>query len=772
MEINVAQNWTFNENDQKSLEQLQGFLPTKIYDIHAHIYKVSYLNLENANLWSEGPAEVSISTWRKHISQFLGETDAKGGLFFPAPTPFADLMKENAYIIEQLALEKASRGLILVSPNSSLKELEILLDHPQIVGFKPYHVYSNEQPTTQSSIRGFFPEFLWKMAYDRNAVVMLHIVKDKGIADLDNLSEIREMCTRYPNIKLILAHAARSFHAPNARQGIKKLRGLENVWFDMSGICEPEAIKIILHEFGPRKLIWGSDFPISEMRGRAVTIGDGFAWLDTGFCNWGKALAHPVLVGIESLKALQNSADELGLNAEDLDDIFYRNAARLLLLDAEPENLTQNLYLHAKSRIPGGVQLLSKRPENMAPGRWPAYFREARGCEVWDLDGKHYYDMSTNAVGSCLLGYRDTDVTKAIIRRTEMGSMCTLNPPEEVELADLLCDIHPWAEQVRFVRGGGEACAVAIRIARATTDRSIVAICGYHGWHDWYLAANLGDNDTLRGHLLPGLNPLGVPVELRGTTVTFRYNDLQSFKSVIDLYGSRLAAIIMEPCRNIDPEPGFLEFIRDATQRCGALLIFDEITVGWRLNFGGAHLLFGVIPDIAVFAKAMGNGTPMGAVIGTRAAMEAASYTFISSTYWTESSGPVAALATLQKMGRINVPAHVAKIGDEVMKGWRNAGEKYQLPIITSGFPSLAHFNFQHTDSEKLRTLYTQMMLDRGFLAGLSIYPTLAHTEDILQLYNNAIEEVFGEIADAFYRGSIEQSLKGKVALSGFARLI
>lgn len=439
---------------------------------------------------------------------------------------------------------------------------------------------------------------------------------------------------------------------------------------------------------------------------------------------------------------------------------------------AEKENLTEKLYLHAKTRIPGGVQLLSKRPENMAPGRWPAYFSRAEGCEVWDLDGKHYYDLSTNSVGACLLGYRDPDVTQAVIRRLEMGSMCTLNPPEEVELADLLCDIHPWAEQVRFVRGGGEACAVAVRIARASTDRSVIAICGYHGWSDWYLAANLGENDALRGHLLPGLSPLGVPVELRDTTVAFRYNDLASFKKVIEDYGSRLAAVIMEPCRNADPEPGFLEYIREATRRCGALLIFDEITVGWRLHYGGAHLRFGVLPDIAVFAKAMGNGTPIGAVIGTKEAMNGAHYSFISSTYWTESTGPVAAVATLRKMAIVDVPGHVAKVGNGVMQQWRSAAEKYQLPVTTGGYPSLAHFSFQHEDSEKLRTLYTQLMLDRGFLAGLSVYPTLAHTNEIVQLYYNAIDEVFAVIGDAFHQGSVDQALHGRVAASGFARLI
>jgi glutamate-1-semialdehyde 2,1-aminomutase len=723
----MTTNWSFNEYDRNAAQQLEKFMPAKIYDIHAHIYRVSDLNLLKPNLWSGGPQEVSIHVWKEHISRFFPGKHISGGLFFPAPTPLADVRRENDFLLGQLELEPNSRGLILVTPEFSQEELAAYLDHPQIVGFKPYHLFSSEHPSTQSSIRGFFPERMWKVANERKGVIMLHIVKDMAIADPANQAEISEMCKRYPHAKLILAHAARCFHAPHAQAGIEGLRGLNNVWFDMSGICEPEAIKVILRQFGPRKLLWGSDFPISEIRGKSVTIGDGFLWIDSDFCDMEKVgSTHPVLVGIESLRALQIAADDLGLHAEDRNDICYANAARLLSLEEQSGNLTQELYLHAKNRIPEGVQLLSKRPENMAPDQWPAFFREARGCEVWDLDGKHYYDMSTNAVGSCLLGYRDADVTKAVVRRLEMGSMCTLNTPEEVELADLLCDIHPWAEQVRFVRGGKEACAVSVRIARATTNRSVIAVCGYQGC---------------------GLDPHRIPEEPHNTTVSFRYNDLQGLQAIIDQYGAKLAAVIMEPCRNDNPEPGFLEFAREATRRSGAMLIFDEVTIGWRLNYGGAHLQLGVLPDIAVFAKALGNGHPIGAVIGTKAAMEGTHSSFISSTYWTESIGPAAAVATLQKLGRINVPAHVADIGGRVMDSWRRNGEKHRLPIVAGGYPSLAHFSFQHGEADKLRTLYTQMMLERGFLAGLSIYPTLSHTEEITRMYDNAIDEVFGQIA-------------------------
>ncbi len=436
------------------------------------------------------------------------------------------------------------------------------------------------------------------------------------------------------------------------------------------------------------------------------------------------------------------------------------------------KNLTQELYQKAKGLIPGGTQLLSKRPEMMAPDQWPAYFSRASGCECWDLDGKHYFDMSSNGIGACLLGFGDPDVNDAVKRRIDMGSMCTLNPPEEVELAERLCDIHPWAEQVRLTRAGGESCAVAVRIARATTDRPAVAICGYHGWHDWYLAANLGENDALRGHLLPGLAPLGVPTELRDTAYTFRYNDIRGFDDVIDRAGGKLAAIVMEPCRHDDPDPGFLEHVRDRARQCGALLIFDEITIGWRLVHGGSHLRLGVNPDIAVFAKALGNGYPIGAIIGTKAAMEGAHKSFISSTYWTEGIGPTAALATLKKMKQASAHEHAAKVGAMVSDSWKKHASAQGLKVMVGGgYPCLAHFKFEYENSEAIRTLYTQMMLERGFLAGTAIYPTAAHTEEIVRLYDESIGEVFRSIAKAIQEGSLEKLLKGPVAHGGFRRL-
>jgi len=233
----------------------------------------------------------------------------------------------------------------------------------------------------------------------------------------------------------------------------------------------------------------------------------------------------------------------------------------------------QSLYRKAKLMIPGGTQLLSKRPEMFLPEQWPSYYLRAKGVDVWDLDDKKYIDMSYMGLGACVLGYADDDVDDAVRAAIDAGSMCTLNCPEEVELAELLCQLHPWAEMVRNARSGGEAMAVAVRIARASTKRDKVVFCGYHGWHDWYLAANLAEEDTLDGHLLPGLEPAGVPRCLRNTAFAFTYNKISELKSVVAQYGDEIAAIVMEPIRNNEPQQGFLEGVREIANDIKAVLI-------------------------------------------------------------------------------------------------------------------------------------------------------------------------------------------------------
>jgi len=431
----------------------------------------------------------------------------------------------------------------------------------------------------------------------------------------------------------------------------------------------------------------------------------------------------------------------------------------------------QKLYERAKQIIPGGTQLLSKRPEMFLPDQWPSYYSKASGVEVWDLDGNRYIDMSYSGVGTCILGHADPEVNAAVHAAVDSGSMSTLNCPEEVELAELLVELHPWSDMVRFARSGGEGMAIAVRIARAKTGRDKVAFCGYHGWHDWYLAANLGSDDALDGHLLAELSPNGVPSGLRGTALPFHYNRLDELESIIKSNQGEIAAIVMEPVRLDQPEPGFLQRVRQIADENDAVLIFDETSVGFRLTCGGAHLLHGVNPDIAVFAKAMSNGYPMAAVLGNTDVMSAAQGTFISSTYWTERIGPTAALATIRKMLRDSVPQHLDMVGSLVQNGWKAAAEEAELGIEISGFPPLSHFQFQYPNSKAIHTLFTQMMLERGYLASNTFYVTFAHQPEHIADYVTSVREVFGLLAKAVHSDSVEGQINGPVAHSGFQRL-
>jgi len=431
----------------------------------------------------------------------------------------------------------------------------------------------------------------------------------------------------------------------------------------------------------------------------------------------------------------------------------------------------QELYRKAKLLIPGGTQLLSKRPEMFLPDYWPAYYSRAKGATVWDLDGRKYIDTTIMGVGACILGYADPDVNAAVGRAVRQGSMCTLNCPEEVELAELLCEIHPWAQMVRYARCGGEAMSIAARIARSSTGRDVIAFCGYHGWHDWYLSANLADDKNLDGQLLPGLQPSGVPRALNGTIIPFEYGRRDQLEAIVREKGSQLAAIIMEPGRSAEPDKEFLQFVQKTAQKQKAVLVFDEVTSGWRTVVGGIHLNYGIHPDMAVFAKGMSNGYPMAAVIGTRDVMSAAQNTFISSTYWTERIGPTAALATIKKMRKRHVPQHLIRIGKMVQEGWKKASDHHQLPITITGIYPLSYLSFTGEDSLVIKTLFNQWMLESGYLASTSFYASYAHTPALVTKYLSAVERVFEKIAQAKKLGDLQKQLKGPIVHSGFRRL-
>lgn len=434
-------------------------------------------------------------------------------------------------------------------------------------------------------------------------------------------------------------------------------------------------------------------------------------------------------------------------------------------------NSAQALYERARAVMPGGTQLLSKRPEMFLPGQWPTYFKSAKGAEVTDLDGKTYLDMSYCGIGATILGFADPDVDAAVKSAIDLGSMSTLNCAEDIELAELLVELHPWAEMVRFGRAGGEAMAIAVRIARAATGRDMVAFCGYHGWHDWYLSANLADAKNLDGQLLPGLAPAGVPRNLGGSVVPFNFNNLASLEKIIAEHGPNIGAIIMEPERGSKPTPEFLGGVRAIADRLGAVLIFDEVTSGFRINQGGIHLTLGVNPDIAVFGKGMGNGFPIAAILGRASVMDAAQESFISSTFWTERVGFTAALATLDKVARLDVPVHLCRHGDQLIAGLAEMAKHHGIELAISGIPPLIYLAFKHPLALEMQTYWSQEMLREGYLLGGAIYTSLAYREEINAKFLADSEPVFARLRTHLDRGDLAGQLKGRVIQAGFRRL-
>ena len=479
----------------------------------------------------------------------------------------------------------------------------------------------------------------------------------------------------------------------------------------------------------------------------------------------------------EDLTVIQSIFREFGNNEFSLVDITS-------LAEAKPELFIPNqhmsrnfgsnmgsgekLWTRAKRVIPGGNHLLSKRSEMHLPVGWPAYFSRTSGCQVWDLDGKRYLDVGYMGVGTNILGYSNPIVDEAVRSVIADGNLSTLNCPEEVYLAERLCELHPWADMARFTRTGGEAATVAVRIARAASGKDGVAICGYHGWHDWYLSANLSDEGALDGHLLTGLEPKGVPRSLRGSVQSFSYNDLGALRQILEQ--GNVGTVFMEVERSVPPAPGFLEAVRALASKHGAVLVFDECTSGFRRVLGGLHLHYGVEPDIAIFGKTLGNGYAINAVIGRESVMQSAQATFISSTFWSERIGPTAALATLDVMQDTNAPERVHAIGESVRASWSEIAEARKIQMNIGGIPALNVFSLPGYDSAEVKTFLTGEMLSDGFLASTALYASLSHTPEVLGAYFESFAQTIAKIGN-HRPDSLKDSLPHGVAQSGFQRL-
>jgi glutamate-1-semialdehyde 2,1-aminomutase len=433
---------------------------------------------------------------------------------------------------------------------------------------------------------------------------------------------------------------------------------------------------------------------------------------------------------------------------------------------------TKKLQKYAHSIIPGLSGLLGKRPEMYLPGGgWPTYYTKSKGLEIWDLKGKKYLDFTMVGIGSCVLGYSDPDINKVAKKVINEGSLTTLNPPEEVELAEFLLNIHKWADQVKYARTGGEMMAVAVRLARAYTNREKILICGYHGWCDWYLAANISSSNKLDSHLLPGLEPLGVPTSLKNTVIPFRFNNENDFKNVVERYADQAAAIIIEPARNTLASKKFLSGIRSVANKNGCVLIFDEITCAWRNDTSGIHKEIGINPDLAAFGKTMANGIPMAALIGKKPIMQNATQSFISSTNWTERLGPACSMAFLKKHKKLNLGNILKKNGKKIRKIWQNAADNSNLKISISGILPLSSFKIENEQWPVIITYFIQEMLEHKILASDRCFSNYCHNPKNLKVYESACNKIFLNIKKYLDQGTLKTKLKGPVKQMGFYRL-
>ncbi len=432
-------------------------------------------------------------------------------------------------------------------------------------------------------------------------------------------------------------------------------------------------------------------------------------------------------------------------------------------------NKGQKLLIKAKKIIPGGNQLLSKRSEIFLPGLWPTYYKKAKGYKIWDLENKKYNDFAGMGVTSCVLGYADEHLNKAIYRGLKNGSMTTLNATEEIDLAKELLKIHKWAGMAKFCKSGGEACMVAIRIARAYTKKQNIAFCGYHGWHDWYLAANLQKSDNLDKQLLPGLKTDGVSSSYKGSIKPFYYNDIKSLKKIFLKKNNNIGVVIMEPMRAVKPNKQFLHQVKKLVEKNNALLIFDEITTGFKDTYGGIHLKLNVNPHISIFGKSIGNGYPISAIIGKKKIMQVAQDSFISSTMWTDRLGFIAANETLKKLKKLKINKVLCNYGKKIKEGWSKNAKKNNLKIIITGLDSIPNLKFDYPNNLEITTFFTQEMLKKGFLAGSLVTTSYCYNDAIINKYLKNVDLVFKKIRQSLNKKHFD--LKNQIKHSTFQRL-
>jgi glutamate-1-semialdehyde-2,1-aminomutase len=409
------------------------------------------------------------------------------------------------------------------------------------------------------------------------------------------------------------------------------------------------------------------------------------------------------------------------------------------------------LLERARRVLPGITQTYSKAPDQQVEGVYPVFLDRGEGCRVWDLDGNAYIDYPC-ALGPMVLGYGDPAVNAAVTERVAAGPCFSLGHSLEVEVAELLVEMVPGAEMVRFLKTGSEATTAAVRLARAATGREQVAMCGYHGWHDWAI-----------GHTTRNA---GVPRAVRDLTHQWTYNDLDSLRQVLAAHPGEVAAVIMEPVGVEAPAPGFLEGVRALAHEHGALLVFDEVITGFRLAPGGAQEYFGVIPDLAAFGKAMANGYPLAAVTGRAEVMDLVTSTvFVSSTFGGDTVSLAAALATMRAIERGGVIEHLWRQGGRLLEGFNALADEHRVPARMIGLAPRRVIAFEAAggaDANGLKGLVWQECLDRGVLMGNANFVSVAHDDDAVDATLDAFDRALAAVGAAVRRGEVASRLRGR----------
>jgi len=387
----------------------------------------------------------------------------------------------------------------------------------------------------------------------------------------------------------------------------------------------------------------------------------------------------------------------------------------------------------AMELIPLGTQTFSKSVVQYPAGHFPAYIERAQGARVWDVDGNEYVDF-VNGLLSVSLGYADPDVDRAVREQLDKGVTFSLPPPVEVEVTERIIDMVPSAETVRFGKNGSDVTAGAVRAARAFTGRDHVAVCGYHGWQDWYIGTTTRD--------------LGVPADIKSLTHSFNYNDLDSLRALFRSHDGLLAAVVMEPMTMVEPEPSFLEGVRTLTREHGTLLVFDEVITGFRFARGGAQELFGVTPDLTALGKGLANGYPLSALAGRADVMEILSQAFFSFTMGSEALSLAAANATLAKLDREPVLETIHERGRYLKQGVERLLQKHAATELMQcvGHPSWTSLAFKDANgyrTHEIKSLWMQEVIDRGILTLGTHNMSYAHTENdvnqLLAIYDTVI---------------------------------